>query len=100
MPMGKHYGSFAKGFSDSLIAMMRLGMTMQLYQARADYYRDRGWAATHPHGKALTQAELDEEMRRAREDPNYGHYGGGEGGGGSAVSGKFWTPENQQHAYN
>jgi hypothetical protein len=77
MPMGKHYGSFAKGFSDSLIAMMRLGMTMQLYQARAQYYKDRGWAATHPHGAGADKAALQDEMNRIRNDPNYGRGGGG-----------------------
>ena len=72
MAMGKHYGSFGKGFADGLIAMMRLGMTMQLYKARAQYYKDRGWAARNPHGKALTDAERQAEMDKAKNDPNYG----------------------------
>jgi hypothetical protein len=72
MPMGKHYGSFAKGFADSLIAMMRLSMTMDLYKAREDYYKAKGWALTHPHGKAATQAELDEQIRQGIVNPNYG----------------------------
>jgi hypothetical protein len=56
MPMGKHYGSFAKGFADSLIAMMRLKMMSDYYQsreamnksridlnaARAEFYRTKG----------------------------------------------------------
>ena len=80
MAMGKHYGSFGKGFADGLVAMMRLGMTMQLYKARAQYYKDRGWAYTHPHGKALTQAEIEDQINKGRNDPNYGRGGGGGGG--------------------
>jgi hypothetical protein len=77
--MGKHYGAFAKGFSDSLIAMMRLAMTKELYDARAEYYRSRGYAYEHPKDKGAldpgTQSAIDKEKAA---------WGGGGGGGGGS----------------
>jgi hypothetical protein len=75
--MGKHYGAFAKGFSDSLIAMMRLSMTRDLYEARMRYYDARGYAAMHRGG-----VPPDVQNAMDKEKAAWGTGGGGAGGGG------------------
>ena len=63
MATGKHYGAFAKGFMDSILAVYKLSMTKDLYDARAAYYRERGDAAKENadaranKNKGLTDAE-------------------------------------------
>ena len=89
--MGKHYGSFGKGFADALVQMMRLGMTMQLYKARADYYKARGWAATHP--KPTKQDEI-----ASHTTPYTGKLGEGGGQPAHPATGAWWTPDRMSHA--
>jgi Phage tail lysozyme len=91
MPLGKHYGSFAKGFMDSLMAAMKLSMTMDLYKAREEYYHDRGIAALNPKLSASQQnaAELQNQINQGRNS-----FGSG-GGGPTSQS----MQANQQEAY-
>lgn len=86
MAMGKHYGSFAKGFSDSLLAAMRLSMMMDFYKSRTEYMEahEHYWnAMANKAGKGgLPQGAIDAAKA------GYEGWGGGTGDGAS-YSGKF-----------
>jgi Phage tail lysozyme/N-acetylmuramoyl-L-alanine amidase len=93
MATGKHYGSFAKGFMDSLLAIYKLKMTKDLYDARATFYRQRGDAAeTNANTKANKNAGLTGAMN---DSGNAWGHGSGDGGAGNATLGA-----NQAEAYN
>src|SRR5580698_6861734 len=91
MAMGKHYGAFAKGFMDSLLAVYKLSMTRDLYLARENYYNRRGYGKP---GTGINDPELGKVMNDARNSP----LGGGGGDGGAAVSKNLAA--NQTEAYN
>src|SRR5580698_7311119 len=89
MAMGKHYGAFAKGFMDSLLAVYKLSMTRDLYLARENYYNRKGYGKP---GTGINDPELGKVMNDARNSP----LGGGDGG--AAVSKNLAA--NQTEAYN
>jgi hypothetical protein len=66
MAMGKHYGSFGKGFADALIAMIKLSYMRDYYKSRRDYYESR--AAAYGQPKPGSKAALDAEGNRIRLD--------------------------------
>jgi hypothetical protein len=66
MAMGKHYGSFGKGFADGLIAMIKLSYMRDYYKSRRDYYDARAKAYGQP--KPGSKAALDAEGRAVRTD--------------------------------
>ena len=81
MATGKHYGSFAKGFMDSILAVYKLKMTKDLYDARAAYYKQRGDAAeTNANARANKNAGLTGAM-----DASGAAWGQGSGGGGGGA---------------
>jgi hypothetical protein len=80
MPLGKHYGSFAKGFMDSLLAAYKLSMTKELYDARINYFNARAKAYGTAKGTGVNNPELQNVIGGARADPTYG-------GSGAAPSG-------------
>ena len=54
MAKGKHYGAFAKGFMDSVLAVYKLSLTRDLYAARENYYNHKGLG----NGKGINDPEL------------------------------------------
>jgi peptidoglycan LD-endopeptidase CwlK len=94
MPMGKHYGAFAGGFAKSFTEMMKLYLMQQHYEALNKHYaaQEALWAQ-RGQGKGFPAGTYEAGAAAGRA------WDAG-GGGGGAVTGKFWTPENQQHAYN
>ena len=94
MAMGKHYGSFAKGFMDSILAVYKLKMTKDLYDARAAYYKQRGDAAEqNAANRGNKGAGLANAIEGGKEA--WGQGGGGGGGGGGAYEG---GPKAEAHA--
>jgi hypothetical protein len=86
---GSHWGSFGKGFMDAFLAAYRLSMMQDLYANR-----DRHWRAQEQYwdriglAKGAKQRDLDEQIRRGINDPNFHpDQGGGAGGGESAYAG-------------
>ena len=73
MATGKHYGAFGKGFMDGILGVYKLYMTKQLYDARAQYYKDRGDAARENAG---TRANKGAGLASAEADSRAG-WGGG-----------------------
>jgi hypothetical protein len=104
MANSKHFGAFAGGFAKSFTEMMKLYLMQQHYDALNKHYaaQEALWANRGlGRNKGLTPAEIAAGQAAGRDWDKGGSGGGGGGGGyGGGVSGKFWTPENQQHAYN
>ena len=73
MATGKHYCAFGKGFMDGILGVYKLYMTKQLYDARAQYYKDRGDAARENAG---TRANKGAGLASAEADSRAG-WGGG-----------------------
>ena len=105
MAMGKHYGSFGKGFADALIAMIKMSYMRDYYMSRTAYYKSRAKAYGQP--KPGSKAALDAEGRAAAADaagrPLSGyalHGGAGESGGQPShpATGSWWTPDRMSHA--
>jgi hypothetical protein len=68
MAMGKHCGSFAKGFTDSLLAMMKLQLAQDnartnnaFVAARTDYFN---WPASGGKTKGINNPELQRRIER------------------------------------
>ena len=94
MPLGKHYGSFAKGFIDSLIAMMKLNDTIEYHKAHEAYWYSRGMAT----GKGA-QAAGDQEAFNIGRGGAHPYQGGDSGGTGDSVSTGASLDANQREAY-
>ena len=65
MAKGKHYGAFAKGFTDSLVAMMKLSMTRDLYAARARYFDRKGYP---PPGKGINDPGVQDAINKGKAE--------------------------------
>lgn len=99
---GSHLGSFAKGFSDSLLAVMRMSMMMDYYKSREQYLADheRHWKAMEEIArmKAGKGMGMDADTKAA-----YNRSASGWGGGDQPshpATGAWWTPERMDHAVN
>jgi hypothetical protein len=79
MAMGKHYGAFGKGFIDSLLAVMKMKMMSDYYQARSAHMKTQddldeakaAWYRGRGMGKGADIPGMIEEGER--------RYGGGGG---------------------
>ena len=84
MATGKHYGSFAKGFMDSLLAVYKLSMTRDLYAARENYYNRKGYGKP---GTGLNDPALAGAIKGGHDSAFDGGGGGGGDGGGAYKGG-------------
>lgn len=84
--LGSHYGSFGKGFIDSLLAVMKLSMMMDYYKSREDYMKKRGdWYDRNLPGGV--KGQRDRELQRQIGEGTAAPLSGEGGGGGGAIGG-------------